>query len=123
MMVRCCLLVPLFISRIFHRHKSRDRRQASGEHSVAMVSWHPDSSLGEEREARRGQIRTGDLILSGMSMPGSWDSLDIDAKKGAVGFGNVLMSYRDYPSGGDSLEKEIGQDEFLAPPGVKAGWI
>lgn len=41
---RGCLPVPLFISRIFHRHKSRDRRQASGEHSVAMVPWHPDSS-------------------------------------------------------------------------------
>ncbi|KAG5858388.1 hypothetical protein JTB14_023986 [Gonioctena quinquepunctata] len=33
------------------------------------------------------------------------------------------MSDQDDPSGGNSLEKEIGQDEFLAPPGVKAGWI
>ncbi|KAG5889983.1 hypothetical protein JTB14_020271 [Gonioctena quinquepunctata] len=56
-------------------------------------------------------------------MPGSGDSLDIDAKKGSVGFGNILTSDRDDPSGGDSLKKEIGQDEFLAPPGVKAGWI
>lgn len=49
---RGCLPVPLFISRIFHRHKSRDRRQPSGEHSVAMVPRHPDSS--GVHGARRG---------------------------------------------------------------------
>lgn len=55
-----CLPVPLFISRIFHRHKSRDRRQASGEHSVAMVPRHPDSSgtLSERSAASKSIIPT-----------------------------------------------------------------
>lgn len=40
--------------------------------SVAMVAWHPDSSLFLpsvwDPKRRRSQIRTGDLILSGMSV-------------------------------------------------------
>ncbi|KAG5873724.1 hypothetical protein JTB14_009365 [Gonioctena quinquepunctata] len=36
---------------------------------------------------------------------------------------NGLTGLRDSPAGGDSLERELGSDDFLAPAGVKAGWI
>ena len=55
---RGCLPVLLFISRIFHRHKSRDRRQASGEHSVAMAARHPGGS-GNGGKRDRGRAYQG----------------------------------------------------------------
>ncbi|KAG5876898.1 hypothetical protein JTB14_003222 [Gonioctena quinquepunctata] len=56
-------------------------------------------------------------------MPGTGVSLDREELQGATGFDEGLTGFRDNPAGGDSLERELGSDDFLAPPGVNAGWI
>ncbi|KAG5864874.1 hypothetical protein JTB14_010055 [Gonioctena quinquepunctata] len=56
-------------------------------------------------------------------MPDNGDSSDREELQGATGFDEGLTGLRDNPAGGDSLERELGSDDFLAPPGVKAGWI
>lgn len=75
--------LPLFISRIFHGHKSSDRRQRSGESTpfgcygcVASRQFcgspaggggvcYKERGGGERNHRGPAQIRTGDLILSG----------------------------------------------------------
>ncbi|KAG5895261.1 hypothetical protein JTB14_015127 [Gonioctena quinquepunctata] len=56
-------------------------------------------------------------------MPDNGDSLDREELQGATGLDEGLTGLRDNPAGGDFLERELGSDDFLAPPGVKAGWI
>ncbi|KAG5864175.1 hypothetical protein JTB14_026654 [Gonioctena quinquepunctata] len=56
-------------------------------------------------------------------MPDNGDSSDREESQGATGFDEGLTGLRNSPAGGDSLERELGSDDFLAPPGVEAGWI
>ncbi|KAG5867629.1 hypothetical protein JTB14_009348 [Gonioctena quinquepunctata] len=56
-------------------------------------------------------------------MPDSGNSPDHDGTQEAAGFDEALTGLKDNPSGGDSLERELGSEEFLAPPGMEAGWI
>ncbi|KAG5865184.1 hypothetical protein JTB14_024133 [Gonioctena quinquepunctata] len=56
-------------------------------------------------------------------MPDNGDSSDREELQGATGFEEGLTGLRDNPAGGEFLERELGSDDFLAPPEVKAGWI
>ncbi|KAG5891335.1 hypothetical protein JTB14_036903 [Gonioctena quinquepunctata] len=51
------------------------------------------------------------------------DSSDREESQGVTGLDEGLTGLRDNPAGGDFLEKELGSNDFLAQPGVKAGWI
>ncbi|KAG5900174.1 hypothetical protein JTB14_035319 [Gonioctena quinquepunctata] len=56
-------------------------------------------------------------------MPDNGDTSDREELQGATGFEEGLSGLRDNPAGGEFLERELGSDDFLAPPEVKAGWI
>ncbi|KAG5882830.1 hypothetical protein JTB14_008013 [Gonioctena quinquepunctata] len=56
-------------------------------------------------------------------MPDNGDTSDREELQGATGFEEGLTGLRDNPAGGEFLERELGSDDFLAPPEVKAGWI
>ncbi|KAG5866096.1 hypothetical protein JTB14_003698 [Gonioctena quinquepunctata] len=56
-------------------------------------------------------------------MPDNGDSSDREELQGVTGFDEGLTGLRDNPAGGEFLERELGSDDFLASPGVKAGWI
>ncbi|KAG5865777.1 hypothetical protein JTB14_000203 [Gonioctena quinquepunctata] len=52
-------------------------------------------------------------------MPDNGHPADHEESQGATGFDEGSTGLR----GGDSPERELGSDDFLAPLGVKAGWI
>ncbi|KAG5866543.1 hypothetical protein JTB14_028465 [Gonioctena quinquepunctata] len=56
-------------------------------------------------------------------MPDNGDSSDREELQGATGFDEGSTGLRDNPAGGEFLKRELGSDDFLAPPEVKAGWI
>ncbi|KAG5886671.1 hypothetical protein JTB14_014707 [Gonioctena quinquepunctata] len=63
------------------------------------------------------------LKINNEQLPDNGESPDNEESQGATEFDKGLTRLRNNPSRGDSLERDLGSDDFLTPPGVRDGWI